>query len=244
MSVSKYKDDEFLDKYENTIDDRVRVCFRKISTLIKPIQDKKILDLGCGPGDFSQELFSKGADVIAIDKSKKWIDLCKIKHKESKSLKFITASGSNLSFIKTKSIDVVIMNLVLPNVESPNDVKKIFSEVSRVLKKDGIFVFSDLHPMLKMSSKVYPDRYQKYSKGFSYFKDGSSFICGIEIDRNKKNNLEFNNKHWTLETYTKFLNELNMYIYNISEPTYKKTDPVSLLKYKIPEYIILACKKK
>ena len=243
MTVSTYKNSDFLSKYERELKARQEISFRQIRKMIGDIAGKKVIDIGTGPGNLAKELSDKGARVIGVDSSEQWIISCKEKYTESKHLQFIHTGGGNLSSIKSKSIDVVIMNVVLPNVDSLQEVEKIFKEVGRVLKKNGLFIFSDLHPILKMSAKIHPDRYQKYLPSFSYFKDGSSFTSGIVFDKKKREKIEFNNRHWTLETYTKFLTNEGLVIYSLTEPTYRKGDPTLLLEYAIPEYLLFGCKK-
>lgn len=245
MPVSTYKDDLFLKKYEKYLLARQKICFREIDRLLRPLtlKNKKIVDIGCGPGNLSAQLSKRGAYVLGTDKSASWIELCKEKNIENTNLKYVTAPGDKMPFIKSNSVDVVIMNLVLPNVDGIKEVDGIFKEVGRILKKNGIFIFSDIHPLLKMFPKVHPDRYQKYAEKFSYFHDNSGYTCGITFGKKAGESIEFNNKHWTLETVTKLLSASNLYIYNLSEPTYRKGDPALLLEYKIPEYLMLACKK-
>jgi len=211
--------------------------------MLKPLKGKKILDVGCGPGNLAKEMADLRASIVAVDQSEKWIRICKKRHEESRNLKFLTADGGRLSFIQSKSVDAVVLNLVLPNVNSLNEVKRIFKEVGRVLKKGGIFIFSDLHPICVMTPKISPDRYQKYSRDFSYFKDGSVFVAGVVLNKDGKKKIEFKNRHWKLETYSRLLEQAGLYIYKLSEPTYSKRDPVLLRRYRIPEYLLFGCKK-
>lgn len=242
MKVSNYKDAEFLKNYQQELDAKMQICFREIKKLLKPIKGKVIADLGCGPGNLSKDLFDNGAKVIAVDLSEEWIKICKSKYKESERLTFIKSGAENLSFIKSNSVDAVVLNMVLINVDTLKKVSTIFKEVGRILKKDGIFIFSDLHPITKMTPKLSPDRYERYSPDFSYFKNDSEFVAGIK-PKNLKGKIEFLNKHWTLETYSDLLVKNGLFIYKISEPTYGKNDPEILQTYKVPEYILFGCKK-
>jgi ubiquinone/menaquinone biosynthesis C-methylase UbiE len=240
MSVSIYTDDEFLKKYEERAKIHKLVPFKKIIELLGEVKGKQILDLGCGTGDLTEELAEKGAIMIGADKSEKWIQLCKKRYGYKKNLTFDVADGIDLSKFKTASFDAVTMNMVLLNVDTLDEIGKIFKEVSRVLKPRGIFIFSDLSPILKMIPKT-ANRTQTNMPGFSYFKDGSQLKAKIELE--KGSYIEFTNRHWTLETLTRLIEESGLCITRISEPTYDKNAPGRLKEFTIPEYILFVCKK-
>jgi ubiquinone/menaquinone biosynthesis C-methylase UbiE len=240
MSVSTYTDDEFLKKYEKRAKIHKLVPFKKIVELLGDIRKKHILDLGCGTGDLTQELSKKGAVMVGADKSQKWIDFCKNRYGSQKDLSFELADGVNLSKFKTAAFDAVTMNMVLLNVDTIDEIGKIFKEISRVLKPEGMFIFSDLHPILKMTPKNV-NRTQTNLPGFSYFKDGSQLTAKIDLDSGGF--IEFTNRHWTLETLTRLLGEAGLCITRISEPTYEKDAPGRLKEFTIPEYILFVCKK-
>ena len=158
---------------------------------------------------------------------------------DNKNLQFIQADARNLKLFKDKSFDVVIMNMVLPNIYSANDIEKIFSEIKRVTKKSGDFIFSDLHPLCVMT-KEEGSRRQEYSKGFSYFKNGGKFLCIVKLPNGKE--IEFSDSHWTLGFYTEALNKSGMYIKKIIESNYPANAPKKFYRYSFPEYIIFGCK--
>jgi ubiquinone/menaquinone biosynthesis C-methylase UbiE len=168
-----------------------------------------------------------------------WVAHCTKKYVKRKNLSFTWADGAKLPFQKG-SFDIVVMNLVLLNVDSREKIKRIFSEISRVLKPKGVLLFSDLNPICIMTEDL-PNRHQIYSPGFSYFKDGDYYTAQNFLENGEV--MEFKNRHWTLETYTELLDKAGMNIYKIVEPTYPKNAPIKLTHYKIPEYILLCCRK-
>ncbi len=101
MAVSTYNEDLFLKKYEKYLLARQKICFREIHKLIKsiPIKNKTIVDIGCGPGNLSQQLSERGAKVIGTDKSARWVQFCKKKYAENNRLKFVAADGGVMPFI-------------------------------------------------------------------------------------------------------------------------------------------------
>jgi len=132
------------------------------------------------------------------------------------------------------------MNMVLLNVPTKEKVQQIFKEVSRVLKKSGELVFTDLNPIGLMIEKTTAET-QTYLPGFSYFKDGSKFKSRVLLTDGSE--IEFVDLHWTLETYTCCLSDAEMYLYRIIEPQPVKEAPAVLKDYGIPEHIILVCRK-
>ena len=210
-----------------------------ILKLLEDISKKTILDLGCGSGKFSQILANKGAKVDAADISEEWIKKAKSKFKE---VNFFTADSSNLNMIKDNTYDIVLMKLVFLNIKDKEKVEKTFHEVSRVLKNGGDFIFTDLHPLCLMIKDTGTER-QNHLENFSYFKDGSQFKSDVLMS-DEKTRMQFTDTHWTLNTYTRLINESDLVINQIIEPEPIKESPEAIKNTKVPEFIIFHCKKK
>ncbi len=75
----------------------VNVEFKK---MIGNVKSKKVLDVGCGRGDLSLYLAQQGANVIGIDLSNNYIDLCKTR-----------ANNLNLK------VNFIVMNAQVPDFE-------------------------------------------------------------------------------------------------------------------------------
>ncbi len=235
----KYKNQDLLDLYKLKVEEHWYTMFNPILAYLGNIKGKKILDIGCGSGELANELSKSAKQVVGIDLSKEWINHCK-KSYNNKNLNFIQANANNLKFSKNNFFDIVVMNMVLPNIYTSNGIRKIFSEIKRVVKKSGDVIFSDLHPLCIMT-KEEGNRKQKYSKNFSYFKDGNKFSAIIKLPNNKE--IEFSDSHWSLTFYTDILSEKNMYIKKIIESNYPQNAPKKFFRYSFPEYIIFCCKK-
>jgi SAM-dependent methyltransferase len=119
--------------------------------LLKNIVDgKRVLDLGCGSGVFTKDLINWGGKVKGIDLSKTLIEIAK---KENPKAKFYIGNAVKTPFDDSE-FDIVASNLV---VHYFKDVKPLFKEVARVLKKGGIFVFYTHHPLIGNKRKVIID---------------------------------------------------------------------------------------
>ncbi|OBT09508.1 SAM-dependent methyltransferase [Vibrio sp. UCD-FRSSP16_10] len=107
---------------------------------IKP--GDKVLDLGCGSGEYAKEIQSQGGIMTCIDLSSEMIELTKSNAHPFKAYSQDLSIG--LPNEADSSFDWVIAPLIIHYIE---DLKPLFSEVSRVLKPDGHFVFSTHHPI-------------------------------------------------------------------------------------------------
>lgn len=241
MDIANYNDNEFIEKYKKMPLLHPFVVFPAIHKALGDIKNKKILDLGCGSGSFSYALVERGAHVIGVDLSEKWIEICKKEYPHEKNITFICADGTNLTQFANDSFDFVVMNMVLINIPTLDKVNKIFQEVSRVLKKSGQLVFTDLHPLALMIEDTLCESIT-YLHGFSYFKDGSKFTSKVKLADYSV--IEFKDIHWTIETYTRCLYDAKMCISRIIEPKPIKGAPFFLKDYKIPEHIIFVCNKQ
>lgn len=114
--------------------------------LIGNVKNKNVLDLGCGPGIHAKILTKKGAKVIGIDNSNVSIEIAK---KESPKSKFFVGDIEKLPF-NSKKFDIVFSAMVIGHLKNWN---KTFKEVNRVLKKNGIFVFSIYNPFKEVLNK-------------------------------------------------------------------------------------------
>ena len=111
----------------------------------KPLKKVKILDVGCGGGLLSEPMCRMGADVTAIDASKKNIEVAKIHAKKDKlKIKYICTSPDNY---KTDIRFDVILNMEI--VEHVEDINFFIKSCSRLLKKNGIMFVATLNKTLK-----------------------------------------------------------------------------------------------
>jgi ubiquinone/menaquinone biosynthesis C-methylase UbiE len=112
--------------------------------LLGNVNGKNILELGCGGGQCSIAFAKQGAKCTGIDISKKQLEYAEKLAKRNKvKINFIHGSFQDLRKIKSKSYDIVFSAFAFQY--SPN-IKKLFKEVYRILKKKGLFVFSLDHP--------------------------------------------------------------------------------------------------
>lgn len=118
--------------------------FERLLPLV--VDARRILDLGSATGSAGPQLRKRysGAHVLSLDISHAM--LVRARRKRSRfsfaRTSFIQADASQLP-LADQSIDLVFCNLLLPFIDDP---ERVFGEVSRVLRKGGVFAFAALGP--------------------------------------------------------------------------------------------------
>jgi len=100
-----------------------------------------VLDLGCGTGMLSIILATSGFNIIGIDIS--FLSLCRLKRKND-TPKVLQADADFLP-IHNRSFDAVVC---LGSWRHFSDIEKVVTEISRVLKLNGIFIVGYFPPAL------------------------------------------------------------------------------------------------
>lgn len=106
---------------------------------LNPKKNEKILDVGCGDGIWYNELRKRGINVVGIDTSdydlNKLNERAKILNLKTEAIK---ADAQEMPF-ENNVFDKVYSISTLEHIE---DDKKVFREVARVLKPNGLLVLS------------------------------------------------------------------------------------------------------
>lgn len=131
---------------------------------LEDVKRKAILDLGCGPGIHTKKLWEKGAKIKGIDNSERLIEIAK---KEAPKIEFVKGDIENKLPYKSAEFDIVVSSLVLGHLEKWDDVLK---EINRVLKKGGLFVFSNYNPVTEKYTKK-KWFFKKFSQLKGYFEE-------------------------------------------------------------------------
>ena len=97
-----------------------------------------VLEVGCGGGILSEEIAKMGVIITGIDPSEQSLNIA-VKHAKDNNLKinYEKGTGEYLPF-RDNSFDAVLCCDVLEHVK---DLPKVISEISRVLKSRGIFIY-------------------------------------------------------------------------------------------------------
>ncbi|MBU2562448.1 MAG: class I SAM-dependent methyltransferase [Nanoarchaeota archaeon] len=205
------------------------------------VKGKKVLDLGCGSGVFSKKLLSFGAKKVkGIDLSEKLIEIAK---KENPKVKFYVGDAQKTPF-KNSEFDIVTSSLMVHYVK---DLTRLFREISRILKKEGLFVFSMHHPIMEVSERLKING-KKSSKNIilkPYFHN-KRYKFTIYTPEGGVKLIAY---HHTFEGIFNSLNKAGFVVENLLEPTPPKraenlNKKVYLRSNKRPSFLAIKARKK
>ncbi len=130
-------------KERGIIQSEVFPLVKKAAGIFKEKNVSKILDLGCGTGRHIVFLTTEGFDVYGVDISESGLEITKKRLEEiGAESKLKINDMASLDF-EDNFFDAVISTFVI-NHAKIEKFRKIISEVKRILKKDGLFVFTVL----------------------------------------------------------------------------------------------------
>ena len=147
--------------------------------LLGDVKGKKIIELGCGGGENSIILAKKGAICTGVDISFKQLKYAKnLVKKHEVKIKLIEGDLENLVMIDDEIFDIAISIFALDWMQ---DLDAAFKEAYRILKKNGIFVFSIQHPIYNLlGAEDFNPKELKIST--NYFEKHATFVESTGID--------------------------------------------------------------
>lgn len=204
------------------------IVYPALKKLCGTFKSKKILDIGCATGELSIDLANKGAKVVGLDYSEKMIEIAqkRAEKKEVKWAKFLVADAKNLEVLATEKFDIIIINVLLPHLETKREIERVLNGVRMRLKNDGQVLLAEPHPCFD-----YLLRKEIFSKDgeTSYFHSGKPYEFRIVLEKSgeKLSSIAY---HWTLEDYVSAISNSGLVIKNLYEPK-----PVKSLAKKSPK---------
>ena len=134
------------DSFNSTSDSLSEIIERPaIQKLVGDVSGKRVLDLGCGAGPYSIWFAERGAQATGLDLSETMISLAKEKaEKQGLRIDFHAADIREPLPFPQAAFDLIFSATALHYVE---DLTSLFRDIARVMRQDGHFVASALHPM-------------------------------------------------------------------------------------------------
>lgn len=207
--------------------------------LIGSVKGKNVLEIGCGGAQCSIAFAQQGAIVTAVDFASSELECARnLADQNNVSIEFYQLNIENLSPIEDESQDVVFTACAIPYVD---DLLSCFREAYRVLKKNGVFVFSQGHPFFGLANP------QTLVIENSYF-DTGKIVSGEDSD------VPFATNQRTISDIFNLAVEAGFIVERMVEPDSRKKYPYDSaygkwnntpeLMRKMPATIIFKCRKR
>ena len=178
--------------------------------LIGNVKGQLVLDLACGEGYNTRILARKGARVTGADFSARLIGVARIEEaKERLGIDYRVSDAADLSEFSGNCFDLVTCFMALQDIKN---YERAVSEVARVLKNKGRFVFSIPHPCFEMVV----DKGNRISTTTRYFGAAEDHIRW-KMERLLKP-FETTSFHRTLTDYFSVLHKNRLLIRRLVEP--------------------------
>jgi len=137
MNKKKYESKSVVSSYVN-----MRLQNPEVMILVKhreSIVNKHVLDIGCGSGRTTAILKNLSSGYIGLDYSLEMVESCR---KRFENVRFIHGDVREMNEFKNSEFDYVMFSFNGLDSINHEDRLKGLREIHRILKQDGLFVFS------------------------------------------------------------------------------------------------------
>ena len=152
-------------------------------TILENVDKKgclKVLDIGCGPGEFSILMAKAGHNVTGVDMTEAMLEKARLNAQNyNVDVDFVSMDVQNLQF-EDDTFDLIISRNVTWNLQ---EIENFFKGCRRILKKDGRMVYFDANWYLYLyDEQARKDREEsdiKYKK--IYKKDPEYAVSNVSL---------------------------------------------------------------
>ena len=138
-----------------------------------------ILDLGCGPGLYTEILANEGHNVTGVDFSQNSIDYAnKVAKNKGLNINYICKNYLNLDFVEN-SFDLVILIFTDFGVLNPDERNILLNNISKILRPGGTLIFDVINNNeidSKLSAKNWEMSKSGFWKNYPYLAISESFL--------------------------------------------------------------------
>jgi 2-polyprenyl-3-methyl-5-hydroxy-6-metoxy-1,4-benzoquinol methylase len=134
------------------------LCWPVLASFLDPQSGSRILDIACGNGLTSRRLAALGAKVTAFDFSANLIERAKARSSDPKSqISYHVLDATDEEQLITTlqphgPFDSALSNMALFDMP---EIEPLFKVLGKLLKPDGVFAFSIMHPCFNNSSSTH-----------------------------------------------------------------------------------------
>lgn len=146
-----------IEAFLETGDRQVAETLSHAATLRRPSCKERVLDFGCGVGRLSRSFRAHFRHYLGLDIADALIEKAQEIHRDLSDAQFAQGSVEALATLPNDAFDLVHSWGVLQHIPDRSVVRRIVQEFVRVLRKEGLIVFSALHD-IKTPYRLQPRR--------------------------------------------------------------------------------------
>jgi 2-polyprenyl-3-methyl-5-hydroxy-6-metoxy-1,4-benzoquinol methylase len=220
--------------------------FRAVEALIGDVAGRRICDLACGQGRVARHLAARGASVVGIDVSAKLLAIAR-RHEEAtpQGIEYIHADVQDLDGAAFERFDGVVCSMALMDIP---DLAATAREVAHLLRSEGWFAFTILHPCFHTSESGEIETPTGAARTVSRY-----FVEGYwQSDTRTGPPGKVGAYHRTLSTYVNTLGDAGLQLVRLSEPGVDADPPQSpslsrsarAVWREVPAILVALCHKR
>ena len=146
MALEAYE--ALAESYAAEVDDKPHNAFYERPAMLAMfpaggLEGQRVLDAGCGPGNYSEALLQRGAEVVALDVSPKMVEIAQRRLDQRATVLQLDLGQAPLEPLEAGSFDGILCALALHYLL---DLGLVFEEFARLLRPGGWLLFSTSHP--------------------------------------------------------------------------------------------------
>jgi ubiquinone/menaquinone biosynthesis C-methylase UbiE len=180
--------DEVADAYRRTFDaDGSALRDPVFESLLSDVNGRHVLALACGQGRDARLLVDLGATVVGVDISERMLGYARRTEETTpRGIRYVRGDAQDLEAFDGETFDGVVCHMALMDVP---ELEPTVASVARVLRPDGWFVFSIVHPRYRphvdnLSGYLGESRYEKSAPqdalpGHAYHRPISTYVNAL-----------------------------------------------------------------
>lgn len=151
------------------------------------VHGRRVLDAGCGPGLYAEQLVDGGAEVVALDTSRAMVDLARRRLGDRATV--VQGDLNRPLVFAGAEFDLVVCALVIHHVD---DRTATLRELHRVLRPGGAVVLSTQHPTadwLRKGGSYFDvarevDVWERYGRSYEvpFWREPLTSLCAAVAD--------------------------------------------------------------
>ena len=178
------------------------------------MKGKDVLEIGCGGGQNTVVLSKWGAKAVGLDVSEKQMEYArKLAESEEARVTFHVGNMEDLNVFRSERFDIVLSSFGIGYVDN---LSKTFKEVFRVLRKEGLFVFCDVHPIANRGRMIRHGRRRIW--GMSNYSGRRKRVGTWKLEDTEPKTARFRGYHRTIQDWFNLLVTTGFVVERILEP--------------------------